>query len=345
MLTGQTTWRHLLANLSNGRRIIASTLPSEREVGPGEGPSFLAVVLSNTAFSDITGIIGYLQLPEGFAATTTTNTTTESATNDTSANASSSQTSIASLSSTVRAGQTYTLYFKVNVLETAQKGFHEAMLRINYFKVPEPEPGTYRVQTTTVPFELPGKVILDASSETNDLVPGEPNELKMIIRNRGSADAHSVIININAIGGSIITNEAGDEGSTTSQDNASSNESGGTAGQDNQQQQQQPSAAVATVGARTFNIGTIPANGSAQITTTVYPSSSAGGTLQNLDIEISYNDANGNRRTTPLSLGFRVLPNPPEGGLSVAPSSTHIQRSRKNHSCFYSHWLYNWQRC
>ena len=130
--------------MSNAAGSIASTLPSEREVGPGEGPSFLAVVLSNTAFSDITGIIGYLQLPEGFAATTTTNTTTESATNDTSANASSSQTSIASLSSTVRAGQTYTLYFKVNVLETAQKGFHEAMLRINYFKVPEPEPGTYR---------------------------------------------------------------------------------------------------------------------------------------------------------------------------------------------------------
>ena len=307
------------SNLSNAAGSIASTLPSEREVGPGEGPSFLAVVLSNTAFSDITGIIGYLQLPEGFAAATTPTTT--SATNDGSVNTSSGQTSIASLSNIVRAGQTYTLFFKVNVLEKAQKGFHEALLRINYFKVPEPEPGTYRVQTTTVPFELPGKVILDASPETNDLVPGEPNEVKLMIRNRGSADAHSVIININAIGGSIITNEPGDEGSTGG-DNASSNEAG-TGGQANQQQQQ-PSAAVASVGARTFNMGTIPANGSAQITTTVYPSSSAGGTLQNLDIEISYNDANGNRRSTPLSLGSRVLPNPPEGGLSVAPSSTHI---------------------
>src|SRR5215211_4072038 len=191
------------SNLSNAAGSIASTLPSEREVGPGEGPSFLAVVLSNTAFSDITGIIGYLQLPEGFAAATTPTTT--SATNDGSVNTSSGQTSIASLSNIVRAGQTYTLFFKVNVLEKAQKGFHEALLRINYFKVPEPEPGTYRVQTTTVPFELPGKVILDASPETNDLVPGEPNEVKLMIRNRGSADAHSVIININAIGGSIIT--------------------------------------------------------------------------------------------------------------------------------------------
>jgi hypothetical protein len=311
------------SNLSNAAGSIASTLPAEREVGPGEGPSFLAVVLSNTAFSDITGIIGYLQLPEGFAAATTPAATTS--TNDSSANTSSGQTSIASLSNIVRAGQTYTLYFKVNVLETAQKGFHEALLRINYFKVPEPEPGTYRVQTITVPFELPGKVILDASSETNDLVPGEPNEVKLMIRNTGSADAHSVIVNINAIGGSIITNDAGDE-ETTSGDKVSSNESdsGGQASQQ-QQEQQQPSAAVASVGARTFNIGTIPANGSAQITTTVYPSSSAGGTLQNLDIEISYNDPNGNRRSTPLSLGSRVLPNPPEGGLSVAPSSAHIR--------------------
>jgi hypothetical protein len=312
------------SNVSNvARSSIASTLPSEREVGPGEGPSFLAVVLSNTAFSDITGIVGYLELPKGFAATTTP---TASASYDTSANTTSNQTAIASLSNVVGEGQTYTLYFKVNVLETAQKGFHEALLKINYFKVPEPEPGTYRVQTITVPFELPGKVILDASSETDDLVPGEANEVKLKISNRGAADAHSVIININAVGGSIISNDAEAAGSK-SPDNASSNESG-TGRQANQQQQQQPttssSSVVASVGARTFNIGTIPANGSAEIATTVYPSSSAGGTLQNLDTEISYNDANGNRRSIPLSLGFRVLPNPPEGGLSVAPSSAQI---------------------
>jgi hypothetical protein len=76
------------------------------------------------------------------------------------------------------------------------------------------------------------------------------------------------------------------------------------------------------VGARTFNIGAIPANGSIDIATTVYPSSSAGGTLQNLDIEITYNNANGERRSVPISIGFRVLPNPPEGGLSVTPSSS-----------------------
>jgi hypothetical protein len=225
------------------------------------------------------------------------------------------------LSNIVRAGQTFTLYFKVNVLETAQKGAHEAMLRINYFRVPEPQPGSYRVQTITVPFELPGRVILDASSETEDLVPGESNDVRLSIRNSGSADAHSVVVNINAIGGSIITDneEATD---STRNNNATGNEvnEGRRPGQ--QQQPSTSTAAVASVGARTFNIGSIPANGSIDIATTVYPSSSAGGTLQNLDIEITYNNANGERRSVPISIGFRVLPNPPEGGLSVTPSSS-----------------------
>jgi hypothetical protein len=38
------------------------------EVGPGEGPSTLAVVLVNTGRSEITGITGDLTLPEGFKA-------------------------------------------------------------------------------------------------------------------------------------------------------------------------------------------------------------------------------------------------------------------------------------
>ena len=317
-------------NLSSATSTTTSTLPLEREVGPGEGPSFLAVVLSNTAFSDITGIIGYLSLPEGFAATTTTTTTTSSVntTNGaTSPEETSSQTAVASLSSIVRAGQTYTLYFKVNVLETAQKGFHEALLRINYFKVPEPQPGTYRVQTITIPFELPGRVILDASSETDDLVPGEANDITLRISNSGSADAHSVIVNINAIGGSIISNDDEEEATQSTGSNNASNDEIGADRQTAQQQQQLPSssAPVANVGARTFNVGSIPANASAEIATTIYPSSSAGGTLQNLDIEILYNDANGIRRSVPLSLGFRVQPNPPEGGLSVAPSSLDIK--------------------
>jgi hypothetical protein len=323
----------VLSSANTGNSSIAagttdSTLSSEREVGPGEGPSVLAVVLSNTAFSDITGIIGYLTLPDGFAATSTTaslpsppSSSSSSTSNDNSSEKTPSQTSIASLSGIVRAGQTYTLYFKVNVLESAQKGFHESILRINYFKVPEPQPGTYRIQTVTVPFELPGRVILDVASETEDLVPGEANEVILTIRNTGSADARGVVVNINAIGGSIITNSP--QATEITRDNNGSNNVVSSDSQSEEQQQPSSStSAIASLGTRTFNIGTITANGSSEIATTVYPSSSAGGTLQNLDIEITYNNANGDRRSTPISIGFRVLPNPPEGGLSVTPSSS-----------------------
>jgi hypothetical protein len=274
--------------VSNGTDQVSQGLPSEREVGPGEGPAFLAVVLSNTAFSDITGIIGYLGLPEGFAAATSDQ----------------GQTAIASLSGVVSAGQTYTLYFRVNVQEGAQIGLHNALLEINYFKVPEPQPGTYRVQTITVPFELAGTVVLDASPETSDLVPGETNEVTINIRNRGSADARSVIVTLESIGGSIITGDG-----QQADGNASGNDTG------------QASAPAVSLGARTFNIGTIPAGETADITTSVFPSSASGGTLQNLDVSISYNDANGDAKSTAVSLGFRVSPNPPDGGLTVTPSA------------------------
>ncbi len=40
--------------------------PIQLEVGPGEGPSTLAVVLSNRGSLDLYAIVGFLSLPEGF---------------------------------------------------------------------------------------------------------------------------------------------------------------------------------------------------------------------------------------------------------------------------------------
>ena len=148
MLIGLQIWLQVTGTndfTSNGNSsaILSSTLPvpPQQEVGPGEGKSVLAVVLSNTGFSDINGIIGYLTVPPGFSATTGT--------------------SIASLDNVVKAGQTYTLFFKLNILKTATIGTHSASLRINYFEVPELEPGKYSSDTFMIPFTLPGRVILD----------------------------------------------------------------------------------------------------------------------------------------------------------------------------------------
>ena len=192
-----------------------SPVPSQQEVGPGDGRSILAIVLSNTGFSDITGIVGYLTPPLGFSATTANSMASN---NQTGVNFNPNQRAqlqlqqqqqqqpaIASLNSVVKAGQTYTLYFKVNILKTATLGPQSALLRLNYFEVPELEPGKYSSETFTIPFTLTGKVILDAIPKITDLTPGISNGPKIEINNKGTADAHSVIVTVMGISGNSIT--------------------------------------------------------------------------------------------------------------------------------------------
>src|SRR6185312_9756374 len=52
----------------------------------------------------------------------------------------------------------------------------------------------------------------------------------------------------------------------------------------------------------------------------IYPSESAGGTLQNLNLQISYTAATGDLKSSSASVGLLVLPTPPEAGISVGPS-------------------------
>lgn len=316
-----------------------STSPSQipqlvKEVGPGEGNSILAVVLSNTGVSDITGLIGYLTLPDGFSAVIPGGSlpmTTSPRSNSANLNH-ENRPAIASLNGIIKAGQTYTLYFKVNVLDIAKVGLHEASVQISYFRVPEPEAGTYRTQTISVPFMLPGKVILDAMSSTNVLAPGEVNNIMINLKNKGTADASSVVATIVRTGNSIVTDGKGNfeqpnsSGTDIQNDNNSSSRDGISNNAMINSQPKPSSSSSSTrstlnLGARTFNIGTIPFNKSANISTTIYPSNEAGGTLQDLDLDITYSDSNGITRSTMISLGLRIAPTPPEAGISVSPSS------------------------
>jgi hypothetical protein len=300
-------------------------VPPQKEVGPGDGQSILAVVLSNTGFSDINGIVGYLSLPPGFSAATISNTgnsRTGMNSDSISSIQSQQQPSIASFNNIVKAGQTYTLYFKVRILNTATVGGHSALLKINYFKVPELQPGQYREQIVTIPFTLPGKVILDTVSKTNDLAPGVSNPTKILLRNKGTADAHSVVVTVTGISGNIISSSNGDSTGLVNANNI-----GNTSTTLEQQQlasssSSTPSSSISTVnlGARTFDVGSLPVNGTAEIDPIIYPSYSAGGTLQNLDLQISYTNANGDTKSSDVSVGLRILPTPPEAGLSIGPS-------------------------
>ena len=168
MLIGRLTSSVCSANSNSSTLSVCSStssalpIPPQQEVGPGEGQSIFAVVLSNTEFTDINGIIGYLTLPQGFTSATSMgggaignngayrNGPTSSIIEQSNISNLSSpsmqqqqQTAIASFPNVVKSGQTYTLYFKVNIGKGVKVGDYIASLRIFYFKVPALEPGLY----------------------------------------------------------------------------------------------------------------------------------------------------------------------------------------------------------
>jgi len=94
----------------------------KKEVGPGDGTSTLAVVLVNKGRSDITGITGYLSLPPGnFLSIPGKNNGTLQ--------------SVASANSIVKAGDTFVLYFDMNVLKQAKVGGYNTPLILRYTKI------------------------------------------------------------------------------------------------------------------------------------------------------------------------------------------------------------------
>jgi len=276
-----------------------SSLPSnavKKEVGPGDGISTLAVILVNRGRSDITGVTGYLDLPVGFKPIAGKNNGTSQ--------------SVGSFYSIVKAGDTFVLYFDMDVLKQAKVSGYSTLLHLKYSKILQMG---QLMTTITVPFRLTGKVILDTTSENKELVPGSPNQLRVNIQNRGTADATAAVVTITGVTGSSINSGAADNGNSIADSNATS-----TTGQ-----QQQPSSAsslsipTVNVASQTFNVGKIPANGTVQISPTVYPISSAGETAQNLNLQISYGDAYGIQKTTNSQIGLVIAPNPPQSVLNL----------------------------
>jgi hypothetical protein len=321
-------WASNTARVANGNGTVSSAslqstpVPQQQEVAPGDGQSILAVELSNTEFSNINGITGYLTLPSGFSSATGGIGTTINNTNpvgDSSpqnrGHEQQQQVAIATYNSLVQAGQTYTVYFKVNVGKTATLGNHLASLTVYYFKVPNLEPGKYNSQAFAVPFVLPGKVILDAIPTTTSLNPGVSQPVKIEIKNKGTGEAHGVIASVTSVSGNSIS------GSNVGSSTASSNNVNSTTGPGAQITTITPQSSIPTVqlGARTFDIGTIPVNGTAEIDPIMYPAYSSGGTLQNLNLQMSYTNAIGGTITSTSSVGFLVLPTPPQAGITVAP--------------------------
>lgn len=296
----------------------------KKEVGPGDGASTLAVVLVNAGRNDITGVTGFLNLSpsSGFVPLPGENNGTQS---------------VASAYSVVKAGNTFVLYFDMNVLKQAKVGGYSFPLTLEYTKVNQ----IGQLMTTfNVPFRLTGKVILDAIVENAQLTPSTPNHLKILIENKGTASATGVVATVlgmtnngyssssssnNGLSSTSSTNAfVGTQSSSSSTANfAPAANSFANINTTNSPVQQAALPSVTSVpavniGSTTFNVGTVPANGpAAQINPIIYPSLSAGSTAQNLNIQVTYGDAYGNQQTITFPIGLVILPSPPQSVLNV----------------------------
>src|SRR5574337_1034576 len=265
--------------------------PVKKEIGPGEGPSVFAIVFNNrgTAYS-ITSITAFLNLPSGFSPTgESANPQLLQHYNQASRVAITP--AIGNYYGTVAPGASFTMYFNINVLPSAKVGTFATTVVANYVQV-----GVVGQQCTSallnVPLVLPGKVVLDASTATSDLVPQMKNPISITIENKGSADATGVIATIVNLGSS--------KGGT------------GTSGSGGSLVLQSATTQIVNLGPNTFNLGTIPAKSKAVISTTVYPSTATAGTTQEVQLQINYQNAWGKLSTDTVSTGLVIEPNPPQ---------------------------------
>ncbi|MGB7632489.1 MAG: hypothetical protein WBL68_02070 [Nitrososphaeraceae archaeon] len=258
----------------------STTNNSKKEIGPGEGTSTLAIVFVNRGRTDITGVTGYLTLPPGFRAIEGEN------------NVTSPNVAVASYDSIIKAGDTFTMYFTMEVLPQAKVGPYTGDLTLSYSKILEIGQISAKMM---IPFRLTGKVILDTTLLNQNLTAGYPNPLQILVTNHGTANATGAIVTVVGVSGGTTAANSTSNGSSVN------------------------GSTTTTVDSESFNIGNIQAGSSVLITPIIYPEYSSGGTIQTLDLEIAYNNAYGIRTDSDYSKGMIVAPNPPESVLSINP--------------------------
>src|SRR5215211_5363013 len=265
------------------------------EVGPGEGPSTLAVVLVNTGRSEITGITGDLTLPEGFKAIRGEN------------DVKSENVSVASYNSIVKPGDSFPLYFTFGVFNDTKVGPYYGSMKITYSKVLETG---QIVSNITVPFRVPGKVILDVILQKQNLITNTPNYLPILLYNKGSADANRVIVTITNISGGTTTignqDHKNNEKSIIN-DNPILYNNSETNNYNN-------------------NIQNYPGNSNYTSSNTYI------NTIQNMKLNIDYNDPYGTKKNLETSVGLIISPNPPESVLSIDEARNLLYTNITNNS-------------
>jgi hypothetical protein len=156
----------------------------EVDVGPGDGTSTLAVVLINRGLSDIAGITGRLTLPDDFKTT----------------GKAAGAPAVATFNQIAEVGKTFTLFFDVDVLDTAHIGEYTARLSVDYSRFFET--GIPRNVNIDVPFRVTGKAIVNVSGTSSDgdassqIVAGKIEDYTITVTNKGTAPITNVVVTI-----------------------------------------------------------------------------------------------------------------------------------------------------
>jgi hypothetical protein len=286
-----------------------STKKIEKEVEPGEGISTLAIELVNTARTDITAVKGFLTLPKGFQDAADVNIIKQNTNNTSKRIINFNNISTASYNSIVQAGDLFTLFFDINILNDTYIGQYHSSLKIVYSKVLEKGKIT---SVIPIEFDILGKVILDASlaknSKETHLSTGQYHEIDLVIRNKGSSYASGVVATIKGFEKPI------------SESDSLTNMS--------------PSSFIPAVniGNRTFNIGTMAPDSSVIIKPVIYISNSAEESVQNLILELAYGDSYGNKQEFELSIGIIVSPMPEASKFNIIPIFENVPIYRSNNN-------------
>jgi len=299
-------WTESNMSLSNG----SGSSITEREVGPGEGRATLAVVLLNRSTGDISAAVGYLRLPEGFEpAGTSVHPESRTVIGGLSRYVSSNQHAVASHNSVITAKSSFTLYFDVNILDSAAVGTKMTELVVQYYRATDP--GLCTSAQIKFPMILSGKTILDVLTDGSYLTPKVPNTVNISIVNKGTADAMGVVAFIVGLGESDTRSQTNEDDSVTLRS---------------------AETELINLGENTFSIGTIPAGGGVTISTVIFPSKDAAGKVQNMDVLLSYGNAYGNKQNVVIGTGLVISPNPIDSSLNIVhqnSDNSHILTAEK----------------
>ncbi len=158
---------------------------TEVDVGPGDGASTLAVVLINRGPSDISGITGRLTLPEGFKAT----------------GKAAGAPAVATFNQVAAVGTTFTLFFDVDVLDSANVSEYTARLSVDYSKYFET--GTPRNTVMDAPFRITGEAIVAVSrtpasdgKASSQIAAGKIEDYAFKVSNEGTTPITNVVVTI-----------------------------------------------------------------------------------------------------------------------------------------------------